>query len=107
MFRLIALWPVVSADEAEAYEVAYLSDHCAAARKLPKLSNLEIVVGQGASQEVETPIAYAAIMTWADRETFEQDTATSEWKNMRMHTAHLKERFAVSPKYVFGDCKIL
>jgi len=95
-FKLVALWSAPKPEDRAAFEAAYAASHAPKARAVPGLASLDtILIGEGL--EGSAPAWHrVAVMTWPDRDAFEHDTQTPQWRALREDAGELISRFGVS-----------
>ena len=96
MFKLVATWTAPKPEDRAAFEEAYLGSHAPKARAVPGLASLEtILIGEGL--EGTAPAWHrVAIMTWSDRDAFERDEETAQWRTLREDAGEMVGRFGVT-----------
>lgn len=103
MYTLYAFWSAPQPQDEAAFEDYYAATHVPRASAVPHLSSI-VTTRTADGLEGGEPATYRiAIMSFPDREAYEESTKSPEWAAMRQCAGDIIERFGVSLTVSLGE----
>jgi uncharacterized protein (TIGR02118 family) len=96
MYKTVSCWSAPRPEDEAAFEECYWSTHVPAAQRVPFVSRVVLTrTSEGVGGNA--PAFYRVAEMWfAGEDDYERATRTTEWAELRLDGARIRERFGVT-----------